>query len=172
MWRIVFRVSYRAFPGPLLNTEEIAPSFFSVKPTGATRERKSSMSNNVYSRNVDVLKEFGFDYSKWPKSSKVVDTIVWMPCLAKDANAEFPDEWINLLLAGGDEIYEMFPKGDAKKKKAQLSERNKKLIRIVFAHLITKATPCKGKPRQYRFIGLFAYDRADTNGVYYKKLMF
>ena len=28
MWRIVFRVSDRAFPGPLLNMGEIAPSFF------------------------------------------------------------------------------------------------------------------------------------------------
>lgn len=35
MWRIVFRVTIRAFPGPLLNMGEIAPSFFPMKPTGA-----------------------------------------------------------------------------------------------------------------------------------------
>lgn len=39
MWRIILRVTTRAFPGPLLNTEEIAPSFFSVKPTGANEEK-------------------------------------------------------------------------------------------------------------------------------------
>ena len=39
MWRIVFRASHRAFPGPLLNMGEIAPSFFSMKPTGAKRRR-------------------------------------------------------------------------------------------------------------------------------------
>ena len=130
------------------------------------------MSTKVYSRNVDVLKEFGFNYARFPRASKRVETIIWTTCVAKDANAEFPDKWANILLDGGKEIYEMFPKGDVKKKMAQLSDRNKKLIRIVFAHMITKSTPCKGKPRQYRFIGLFAYDRADTNGVYYKKLTF
>ena len=40
MWRIVFRVTIRAFPGPLLNMGEIAPSFFSMKPTGAKRKRQ------------------------------------------------------------------------------------------------------------------------------------
>ena len=40
MWRIVFRASHKAIPGPLLNTEEIAPSFFSVQPIGANEEKK------------------------------------------------------------------------------------------------------------------------------------
>jgi len=31
------------------------------------------MSSKSYARNVDVLKEFGVDYAKWPKSSKVSD---------------------------------------------------------------------------------------------------
>ncbi len=31
------------------------------------------MSNKTYARNVDDLKEFSFDYAKWPKSSKVLD---------------------------------------------------------------------------------------------------
>ena len=83
------------------------------------------MSTKVYSRNVDVLKEFGFNYARFPRASKRVETIVWTTCVAKDANAEFPDKWANILLDGGKEIYEMFPKGDVKKKMAQLSDRNK-----------------------------------------------
>lgn len=128
------------------------------------------MSNKVYPRNVDVLKEFGFNYLRFPRATKHIETIVWTTCVAKDTKAEFPDEWVNLLLNDGEEIYEMFPKGNMKKRQRQVSERNKKTLRIVFAHMITQSTPCHGKPRQYEFIGLFRYDRADGNGVYYRKI--
>lgn len=130
------------------------------------------MSNKTYAKNVDVLRDFGFDYVKWPKSSKAVDAIVWTPCVAKDVNADFPDQWANVISADGKEIYEMIPKGDAAALAKQTSEKNKKCLRIVFAHMITSVTPCKGAMRRYRFIGLFKFDRSDAKGVHYKRLEF
>ena len=126
----------------------------------------------TYSRNVDVLKEFGVNYERWPRSAKAVETIVWMPCVATSVNCEFPDEWKNIVSANGKEIYEMFPLNNAKARARQLSERNKKQIRLVFAHKITAASPCRGADRRYRFMGIFKFDRSDANGVYYKRLDF
>jgi len=95
-----------------------------------------------------------------------------MPCVATNVNCEFPDEWMNIVSSDGKEIYEMFPLNNARARAKQLSEKNKKRIRLVFAHKITETSPCRGADRQYRFIGIFKFDRADANGVHYKRLDF
>ena len=92
-----------------------------------------------------------------------------MPCVAANGNCEFPDEWKNIIFADDKEIYEMFPLNNAKARDRQLSEKNKKQIRLVFAHKISATSPSRGTDRRYRFVGIFKFDRLDANGVYYRR---
>ena len=125
----------------------------------------------TYNRNVDILSEFKLGpYKAWPRSTKRIDTIIWMPCVAYAEDADFPDEWVNLLLKDGKSIYEKFPKGDVKKRQWQVSERNRKLLRVVYASILPNGKTGNRQVRKYRFLGLFMFDRTDVEGVHYRKI--
>lgn len=125
----------------------------------------------TYNRNVDILSEFKLGpYKAWPRSTKRIDTIIWMPCVAYTEDADFPDEWVNLLSKDGKSIYEKFPKGDVKKRQWQVSERNRKLLRVVHASILPNGKTGNRQVRKYRFLGLLMFDRTDAEGVHYRKI--
>ena len=125
----------------------------------------------TYNRNVDILSEFKLGpYKAWPRSTKRIDTIIWMPCVAYTEDADFPDVWVSLLSKDGKSIYEKFPKGDVKKRQWQVSECNRKLLRVVYASILPNCKTGNRQVRKYRFLGLFMFDRTDAEGVHYRKI--
>jgi hypothetical protein len=124
----------------------------------------------TYSRNIDVLREFGFDYKSFPRGGKTINAFLWTPCVAYTEDADFPDEWVNILSRDGKDIYEKYPKDDTKARQKVLSERSRNTVRIVYASPLTQGRTGRPRERKYRFIGLFKYYRHDTDGVHYRKL--